>query len=363
MNIQHNFWQSTPSPILGLSPMDGVTDHPFRHIQKKFGNPAIVFTEFSSVEGITHGSTAFLKEFLFDESQRPVVAQIYGTDPQAFYEATIVVCFLGFDGVDINMGCPAKNVAQRGAGAGLIRTPELAQTIITSVQKAIKDWSEGQTLDKGAPSLKSTIRKSILQRHRQLPPVYQHPRELPMSVKTRIGYDTVSIEHWLPYLLEMKPEAITIHGRTLKQRYEGDADWSAIGRAAELAKGSGVKILGNGDVNSRSAALEKCATYNTDGVLIGRASFGNPYLFSVETMEAGNRPISDLAHVALVHSEVYEQSMTLFEKYSFMPMRKHLGWYIRGIPDASLIRAQLFKAQSAQEVRTILQATHLLDEP
>ncbi|MDQ5950783.1 MAG: hypothetical protein QG639_59, partial [Patescibacteria group bacterium] len=141
------FWRQLPLPIVGLSPMDGVTDQPFRFIQKKYGKPAVVITEFTSVEGVCHGASPLLKDFQFDESQRPVVAQIYGTTPDFFRQTAIILCELGFDGIDINMGCPAKNVAHSGAGAALIQTPDLAQEIIRAVQQGISEWKNGATVD------------------------------------------------------------------------------------------------------------------------------------------------------------------------------------------------------------------------
>lgn len=379
-----SFWDNQSKPIIGLSPMDGVTDHPYRFIQKLYGHPDLIYTEFSSVEGITHGSSAFLKEFLFDETQRPVISQIYGTDPQAFYEATVVACELGFDGVDINMGCPAKNVAHRGAGAGLITNPRQAQEIIANVKRAILDWSNGQTLLKGAPSISHHLHQQIQNRHSELPSIYQQPRSIPVSIKTRIGYDKQIITEWIPYLLEMNVAAITIHGRTLKQQYSGKANWSAIGEAALLAKQTQTKIIGNGDVSSWKDAQQKIQQYQVDGVLIGRASFGNPFIFrpalteilnppddqrsgevavsDAESNHADNSqlpPIRQLAQVAVKHAEVFERSFQQFENYSFMPMRKHLGWYIRGIPNASEVRSQLFKTNSAAEVKLILQQSGL----
>ena len=129
------FWDTLQRPIIGLSPMNGVTDHAFRHIQKRHGNPMLLFTEFTSVDGICAGASALLKDFLYDESQRPIVAQIYGRIPGNFYQTAILLCQLGFDGIDINMGCPAKSVANSGAGAGLIRTPKLAQEIVRATKR------------------------------------------------------------------------------------------------------------------------------------------------------------------------------------------------------------------------------------
>lgn len=343
------FWQNLSLPILGLSPMDGVSDQPFRFIQKKYGNPAIMYTEFSSVEGICHGSTAFEKEFLFDDTQRPILAQIFGTDPTCFYQAAILCCVLGFDGVDINMGCPAKNVAHRGAGAGLIRTPELAKEIVLSVKAAVKDWSEGASLD-NCPDIPEKSRVIVRARGRS------GPRALPpVSVKTRLGYDNPSVDEWIPHLLEVEPSTIALHGRTLTQHYGGTARWEIIGRAAALTTGSSTLLLGNGDIQSREDALEKIKTYGTQGALIGRATFGDPYIFLENQPEEKAVP-----HIALEHARLYEATMQQFEKYSFMPMRKHLGWYIRGMDKASEIRTKLFVANSADEVQAILTHYELL---
>lgn len=349
-NTTANFWQTLEKPIIGLSPMDGVTDFSFRFIQKKYGNPAVVYTEFSSVEGITHGSTAFLKEFLYDPNQGPVVAQIFGTDPTAFYEATIMICELGFDGVDINMGCPAKNVAHRGAGAGLIKTPKLAQQIIKSVQQATQDWANGMTLKKGAPSLKKVIRDEVARRHEALPALRQLRRLLPVSVKTRKGYDHDQVDEWIPTLLATKPAAIALHGRTLTQHYGGAADWEAIGRAATLAHNTNTLLLGNGDVQSIEDATTKIANYGVDGILIGRATFGNPFIFTGNT----NPNAEQLAPIAIEHAQHFEKHFSPLEKYNFLPMRKHLGWYIRGVENAVQIRTELFQTHSAQEVTKIL---------
>lgn len=355
-NSTKNFWQILEKPIIGLSPMDGVTDFSFRFIQKKYGNPSIVYTEFSSVEGITHGSTAFLKEFLYDSSQGLVIAQIFGTDPAAFYEAAIVVCELGFDGVDINMGCPAKNVAHRGAGAGLIKTPKLAQKIIKSVQQATQDWANGISVEKGAPSLKKSIRDEITLRHEALPAHRQLRRLLPVSIKTRKGYDHDQVDEWIPNLLATKPAAITMHGRTLTQHYGGFADWEAIGRAAKLAHSTDTLILGNGDIQSLEDATEKINHYGVDGVLIGRATFGNPFIFTGTT----DPDAIQLAPIAIEHAEHFEKHFSSLEKYNFLPMRKHLGWYIRGVENAVQIRTELFQTNSAQEVTRVLQYHNLV---
>ncbi len=140
-----NLWDTLARPIVGLAPMDGISNHPFRHIQKKYGNPDLVYTEFTSVEALCHGDWRWLRNFLYDESQRPLIAQIYGRTPKYFRQVAIMLCELGFDGIDINMGCPAKTVANGGCGAALIRTPDCAQAIIQATKEGVQDWCNGAT--------------------------------------------------------------------------------------------------------------------------------------------------------------------------------------------------------------------------
>jgi tRNA-dihydrouridine synthase B len=342
------FWHQLKKPIIGLSPMDGVTDHPYRHIHKKYGQPAVMYTEFASVEGICHGAQRLLKDFLYDETQRPIVAQIYGTTPDFFRQTTILLCQLGFDGIDINMGCPAKNVAHSGAGAALIKTPKLAQEIIRQTKKGVEEWLNGATV-RDCPDIISKIAEEVESRHHQLPASYQKKRFLPVSVKTRAGYDQPVIEEWIPTLLEMEPAVIALHGRTLKQHYSGKASWEEITKAAELVRTTKTLILGNGDISSLQEAHERIEQAGVDGVLIGRASFGNPFVYLPQ--ELGH----NLFDIALEHARLFEASYQAGDRYNFMPMRKHLGWYVRGIPHAAEIRIALFQTNNASEVAQILQ--------
>ena len=334
--------------------MDGVTDHPFRHITKKYGQPAVIYTEFTSVEGVCHAASQLLKDFLFDETQRPVIGQIYGTTPKFFRQTATILCQLGFDGVDINMGCPAKNVAHSGAGAALIKTPKLAQEIIRETKAGVQDWVDGKTC-RDCPDITPEICQLVEERHQQLPAEYQQRKLLPVSVKTRIGYDQPVLESWIPNLLEMEPAAIVLHGRTLKQQYGGLASWEAIGQAAQIVhtQSPQTRILGNGDIKSLPDALEKIATYQTDGALIGRACFGNPFIFLTD--EAKHRADKDkLFKIALEHAELYEATFGRDPRYNFLPMRKHLGWYVHGIPDAAQLRQAIYKTNSSQEFKQVL---------
>jgi len=353
--MSSNFWHQIKKPILGLSPMDGITDSSFRYIQKKYGSPDVIYTEFATVEGLCRNAIRPLDDLIFDESQRPIVAQIYGKTPDFFRQTAIMVCELGFGGVDINMGCPAKNVAHSGSGAALIQTPELAQAIVKATQIGVEEWVNGKTVN-DCPDISARIKKQVKLRHQALPTKYQQHSAIPVSIKTRIGYSQPSIDTWLPTLLETKPAVIAVHGRTLKQQYGGQADWSMIAKAKEIAKDSGTLILGNGDVKDYHQATELCTKYNLDGVLIGRHACGNPFVFKSPNMDDH----ISIFIVALDHATKHEAGCQNQNPHSFMPMRKHLSWYIKGISQASEIRAQLVTTNSALEVASIFEKYGLL---
>jgi len=302
------FWKDLKKPIIGLSPMDGVTDAPMRFITAKYGQPDVIFTEFVSADGIKHGAKRLLRDFKFDEIERPVVAQLFGGDPEAFLEVAKLIVKMGFDGVDINMGCPARKVAGRGEGAGLIKDPDLAAKIIAAVKKGVDG-------------------------------------KIPVSVKTRIGYDQAD-PSWWQFLASQDLAAVTVHGRTFKQLYQGKADWEAIARAATLIKQSGTIFLGNGDVESIADAKEKIEKYGVDGVLIGRAAEGNPWVFVDNEVGVGEK-----LRVAVEHARKFEE---IFPEDRFFIMRKHLAWYARGFDGASELRQKLVVTNSADEVEKVI---------
>ncbi len=335
--MTRGFWDDLKKPIVGLSPMDGVTDAAFRYIADTYGHPDILFTEFTSVEGIVHGAEKLLEAFIFHKTKTPTVAQIFGADPESFYKVAFLLAEMGFDGIDINMGCPDKNVAKHGGGAGLILRPQVAQEIVKKTRQGVEDWAGGKKIEEvGLPA-------NIIGQIKPIGPIKQI---LPISLKTRIGYDHIVTESWIKNLLEVEPVNISVHGRTLKQMYSGLADWEEIGKAAILAKKTKTTLLGNGDIKSLNDAKEKIRTYNLDGVLIGRAAFGNPWIFTGQ--EAG--PEKKL-EVALEHARAFVK----FAKYSpFISLRKHLAWYCRGFDNASEIRNQLVRVNSIDEIEKII---------
>lgn len=367
-----NFWQQLEKPILALAPMDGVTDAAYRYITAKHGSPDIHFTEFTNVEGLARNAAVMLTDFIYSETERPVVAQIYGSEVESFYKIAIVVCELGFDGIDINMGCPAKKVAARGCGAGLIRTPELAKDIVRAVKQGVVDWVNGKSIEDLGFKLRMKKRVEEMNVARIGAARLQQRRTLPISVKTRIGYDSVVVEDWVKHLLEVEPVAISIHGRTLKQMYTGQADWEAIARAAELIHQTDTLVLGNGDLNTVSDVVEKLRLSQVDGVLLGRGSMGNPWIFShkEEVRNILNKTKNSVLSsafpsisepdisaeqrfaVLLEHARYFEQ---VKGRERFSAMRKHFGWYCKGMPQASLLRNRMCQTKSSEEVAQVLQ--------
>lgn len=316
------FWDDLyqqDKPVVGLSPMDGVTDAAMRYMTAKYGQPDIMLTEFVSVDALHYATgerrERLLKTFIRasevgELKHRPYeIAQVFGRNPDYFKEAAELVESLGFNGIDINMGCPAHKVEENGAGAGLIRTPELAQEIVRAVKSATS---------------------------------------LPVSVKTRIGVDTPVVEEWMSTLMEVEPANISLHGRTLRQLYQGSADWDAIGRAAKVVHKHGGHILGNGDIQSMQDLKIKIQECGVDGGLIGRAAEGNPAIFAGNDEPSVEQRISWM----IEHAKDFE---SVFGVGNFMPMRKHLAWYTKGFPGAVEVRSKLMQTNSASEVEKIIQ--------
>lgn len=371
-----SFWSRLPRPIIGLSPMDGVTDATFRHVVACYGKPDASLTEFTHVHDVCRGPEFLLDSLIYHEAERPVVAQLYGKDPALFYQAAHAVCELGFDGLDINMGCPSKNVASSGSGAALIRTPDLAHDILRAARQGIVDWVAGQTLEAVGfkPARVEVINRMNDQRAmaRPLP-----RRTIPLSIKTRLGYEAVIVDRWIEHLMQEQPAVISLHGRTLQQMYRGEADWRAIARAAEIVRGSGILLLGNGDVQSPQDIVRRVRETGVDGVLVGRAVLGAPWFFrqndavrvalDTATDERGPEPWEPLQeerfNMLLDHARRFEAACS---PRQFHRMRKHLGWYCKGFPHAAALRARMFQASCLRDVEESLRdyrADRIVEEP
>ncbi len=332
-NENSSFAKATEDrPFFALAPMLDVTDSAFREIVAKYGKPDVLFTEFVSCDGIcSEGKEKLMHLLHYTEKQRPIIAQLFGSNPENFEKTAKLVADLGFDGIDINMGCPQKNILKQGAGAKLITTPDLAREIIRATKR-------------GAGSL-------------------------PVSVKTRIGYKENEIEEWLPVLIEEKPVAITIHGRTQKQMSKTPADWDIIKKGVEMAKGTGILILGNGDVKSVEEGIGRAKETGVDGIMIGRGIFGNPWLFNkkvgVAPLQVGERLGVLVEHIELfekLYAKVgdkeggwkFESSRADGRVKPFNLMKKHIGAYVRGFDGAKELRMKLMETQNEKEAVDIL---------
>ena len=304
-------------PIMALAPMANVTDAAFRRIIAKYGKPDIMFTEFVSADGLcSKGKEKLLVDLAYSESERPIVAQLFSGNPEKMHEAAKLVRDLRFDGLDINMGCPDRSIEKSGAGAALIKNPGLARELI----RAAKDGSK-----------------------------------LPVSIKTRLGYNRDTLDEWLPELLAERPAAITLHARTRKEMSKVPARWERIKRAVEIRNNfkSKTLILGNGDVTSLAEARQKAKETGADGVMLGRAIFGNPFLFLQKCPEPVEGPTTaKRLAVMLEHAKLFEQ--LLGKHKSFSIMKKHFKAYVEGFPGAKELRLKLMGATSAAEANGIV---------
>jgi nifR3 family TIM-barrel protein len=312
------FWEQLGKPFFVLAPMDDVTDAAFRRTIAKHGRPDVTWTEFVSADGLCHpvGRKAILPKLMFDESERPIVAQLFSAFPEKMREAAKLATELGFDGIDINMGCPDKLINKQGAGAACILDFRKAQELIRAAREGARDAG----------------------------------REIPVSVKTRLGWDTDILEEWLPALLEAGPAVVTIHARTRKEMSDVPARWERVARAVEIARGSGTLIVGNGDVQDITHARKLVAETGADGAMLGRAIFGNPWLFD-ET--EGPVSVEEKLRVMVEHTRIYEELFTGVK--GFDSMRKHYVAYVSGFPCAKELRVRLMTAKNASEVSDLVE--------
>ena len=343
-----SFWQNLEKPLVGLSPMDGITDEPMRFITKKYGRADLIFTEFINVEHIPHKPEKLMERFIFSSLERPIVAQLSGHTPSLFYKAALVAAYLGFDGVDINMGCPVKSVVSGGGGAALIKNHTLAQEIILAVKKALDDWQKGISLEKVLTD-KEWFKAVIKARERNSrisgEKIGSNPI-LGLSVKTRLGENSRETREWVTFLSSLPLEAITLHGRNWRQEHSGKVNWPEIGRMARIARRAGKIFLGNGGVSSRQEANKLARRYHLDGVLIGRAALGNPWVFT------SHRPSRQERLAVMKEHLLYFDR--LFGAQAFVAMRKHFGWYCRDFRDAKRLKQILFKTNTVNQALAII---------
>ena len=324
------FWADLKKPFFVLAPMADVTDAAFRQMIAKYsrhgepgGGPDVFWTEFVSADGLcSQGREVLLRDLAFTEREHPIVAQIFGSHPEHMRQTAALVKELGFDGIDINMGCPDKSIEKQGAGAAHIKDPKLAQEVI----RAVMEGAGG----------------------------------LPVSVKTRVGYNKEDLEGWLGAILETKPAVITVHARTRKELSLVPARWELVKRAKELAEGTGTLIIGNGDVQDLADAQAKADASGADGVMIGRGVFGTPWLFD----RARTTPptLAEKFEIMIEHTHLYEK--LLGDIKNFAIMKKHYKAYVNGFDGAKELRVQLMDAKNADEIEGIAREflkTHNID--
>ena len=314
-----NFLGRLPKPFLVLAPMDDVTDTVFRQIIADCSPPDLFFTQFVNVDGLqSPGRAKLLPKLKFSRHEKPIIAQLWGLRPENFYKTTKELIKMGFDGVDINMGCPVKTVIKNGACAALVNNRELAAAIIAAVKQ-------------GAGT------------------------SLPVSVKTRVGFTTVDMS-WLEFMLTQKLNMLSIHGRTAKQLSNVPANWNLIGQTARLRDrlSPATLIVGNGDVASRIQAEKLAEKYGLDGVMIGRGVFQDPFVFSKDSPWASWDKSQKL--------ELWQKHLKLFAKTwqpgerNFEALKKFCKVYINGFDGASNLRAKFMAAAGLAELEALAAA-------
>lgn len=312
-------------PVL-LAPMEDVTDASFRIVCKKFGAD-MVYTEFIPSDGLIRDATKAIAKMKTSDDEAPIAIQIYGNDPDAMVEAAKMADNAdqiagghGCDIIDINFGCPVNKIAGRGAGSGMMREPDKMVMITERIVKAVSK---------------------------------------PVTVKTRLGWDESSkiIVPLAERLQDAGISALTIHGRTRCQMYKGEADWTLIGQVKENSR-MHIPIIGNGDINSPQKAGEAFGKYGVDGIMVGRASFGHPWIFReikhylttgeiLPSMSVNDRVALAKWHLSL--STGLKGPVT-----GVLEMRRHLSCYFKGLPDFKETRVKLVTAPTADEVMALL---------
>ena len=322
-----NFWKESKKPIFCLAPMADVTDCVFRRIIARYGKPDIFWTEFVSADGLAHPEARkkLLIDLKYTEAERPIVAQIFGANPENIRSAAALCKKLGFDGIDINMGCPDRSIEKQGAGAATIKNPALATNVIRAAGEC----------------------------------------GLPVSVKTRLGYNKIDLS-WIEFLLKQNLSALTVHLRTRKEMSDVPAHWELMKEIVELRNkiSPDTLILGNGDVENLEDARKKIEETGCDGIMLGRAIFGNPWLFTSPPApllnkergaSSGVRSIEERLRVMVEHTKLFEKLLMHPAKdgasKNFAIMKKHYKAYVNGWEGAKELRMKLMGALNAKQVK------------
>lgn len=313
--MKTNFWAELPKPFFILAPMEDVTDVVFRHVVKAAGAPDVFFTEFTNSDSFCHpdGIESVRGRLTFTEDEQPMVAHIWGDKPEFFREMSIALAEMGFKGIDLNMGCPVPNVAERGKGSGLILRPEVAAELIEAAKAG----------------------------------------GLPVSVKTRIGFtEKDELEAWISHLLKQDIANLSVHMRTRKEMSKVDAHWDLIPEIVKLRDEIAPQTLItiNGDILDRQMGLELAEKYGVDGIMIGRGIFKNPYAFEKEAKEHTPKEMMDLLRLQLDLQDQFAEQVPR----SIVGLHRFFKIYVKGFPGANDLRVSLMNTKSTAEVRTIL---------
>jgi tRNA-dihydrouridine synthase len=334
--------------------MADVTDPAFRTLITKYGKPDVMWTEFVSANGLmSPGREVLARDLVFSDAERPIVAQLFTANPKIMEGAAKLCAELGFDGIDINMGCPDKTIERQGSGAGMIKTPEVAKGIIAAAKLGIE----------------------------------QAGKNIPVSVKTRVGYYSPTIKDWIGMLLEQNIAALTVHARTRKDLSKVPAKWEYINEVVTLRDkiAPNTVIIGNGDVVSLLDGEQKAQESGADGIMVGRALFGNPWFFDesraiVATLprrapwilrklpfvkkffdtkrkaaDSSIKPISikERLEVMVEHADLFEKMLGDVKNFSIM--KKHFKAYVTGFEGAKELRIRLMdEATNSSDVRKIV---------
>lgn len=312
-----NFWNNLERPFTALAPMEDVTDTVYRRLIAAAGRPDVFYTEFTSSDGLfSRGREKVIHRLQFTQEERPLVAQIWGTNPENHYRAAKLLVSMGFDGIDLNMGCPVPKIVKSGACSALIDRPELAKELYLATCE-------------GAGSV-------------------------PVSIKTRLGFNSWKTEEWIGFVLGLAPAALIVHGRIARDMSSKPANWSEIGRVVTLRNEAGVptRIVGNGDVLSYADVIARSEESGVDGVMIGRGVFQNIFVFRKDGREQRELSQSEQLQLLMKHIELFEATWST--ERPFRVLKKFFKNYAVGFRGASALRMQLVEADSAGEVRMII---------
>ena len=322
-----NFWLQLKKPILALAPMEGVTDVAFRTLCREQGAD-VVYTEFLAAEAIVHGGPTVLKKMAYREDERPVVCQIFGKTPAAFATAAQKVQAMGFDGLDLNFGCPARKVVRHGSGVALLRQPQYARRLIEAA------------LEKITIPLSIKVRSSIRKESKDI---------APGSTERSTALDLVEAIRDLPVT------AIMVHGRGFEQGHSGKIDTDMIRRVKEDFPGL---VLANGGITTPARVKTMLEETGADGVGIARGSWGQPWIFSQarQYLSTGSYQPVEWQVVASVIRRHAELLMEYKDAHGLLEFRKHLGRYISGFPGAAQWRAKAVRVETLADVEAVIKA-------